>query len=139
MTLSVVIPCYNERATIETLVDAVRAVPVGGPIEIIVVDDASTDGTQEILRQRIEPKVARVVYSAKNGGKGAALRTGLALATGDIVIIQDADLEYDPQDYPKLIRTDRRRRCRRRLRLAVLRRRVASRAVFLALGGQSRS
>jgi len=102
MTLSVVIPCYNERSTIETIVDAVRAVPVG-PLEIIVVDDASTDGTQEILKQRIEPKVARVYYSAKNRGKGAALRTGLALATGDIVIIQDADLEYNPQEYPKLI------------------------------------
>jgi glycosyltransferase involved in cell wall biosynthesis len=84
-------------------VDAVRAVPIS-PLEIIIVDDASTDGTPEILKRRIEPKVARVIYSEKNRGKGASLRAGLALATGDIVIIQDADLEYNPQEYPKLIR-----------------------------------
>jgi len=100
--LSVVIPCYNERDTIERIVEAVLAAPVAG-LEVIVVDDCSRDGTREILRTKVEPRVGRVIYHERNQGKGAALRTGFAAATGDLVIVQDADLEYDPQDYPRLI------------------------------------
>jgi len=97
-----VIPCYNERDTIERIVDAVLAAPVAG-LEVIVVDDHSQDGTREILRTRVEPRVARVIYHERNQGKGAALRSGFAAAGGDLVIVQDADLEYDPQEYPRLI------------------------------------
>jgi glycosyltransferase involved in cell wall biosynthesis len=101
-TVSIVIPCYNEASTIETLIEAVLASPVPDK-EVIVVDDASTDGTRDILREKIEPRIDRVVYHDRNRGKGAALRTGFAAAGGDVVLIQDADLEYDPRDYPKLL------------------------------------
>ncbi len=102
MLLSVVIPCYNERTTILEIVQAVlEAQPEGK--EIIVVDDCSTDGTREDLKTFIEPLIAKVVYHEKNQGKGAALRTGFANASGDVVIIQDADLEYNPQEYVKLL------------------------------------
>jgi glycosyltransferase involved in cell wall biosynthesis len=100
--LSVVIPVYNEVDTIEQIVEAVRGSEVDD-LEIILVDDGSTDGTRDVLRQKIEPNVARVIYHERNQGKGAALRTGFAAATGDVVIVQDADLEYDPSEYPKLI------------------------------------
>jgi glycosyltransferase involved in cell wall biosynthesis len=101
--LSVVIPVYNEARTIEGIVDAVRAVRFPGPLEVIVVDDASTDGTRDILREKVEPLVSRVLYHESNRGKGAALRTGFAAATSDMVIVQDADLEYDPRDYARLV------------------------------------
>jgi len=101
--LSVVIPCYNERTTLEPLLQRVRGSGVSD-LEIIVVDDCSTDGTRELLRERLEKQVERVIYHERNQGKGAALRTGFAAATGEIVLVQDADLEYDPQEYPRLLR-----------------------------------
>lgn len=102
MKLSVVVPCYNEVGTIGQVVEAVRRSPIQN-LEIIIVDDCSTDGTRELLQSHIEPLVDQVLYHPKNRGKGAALRTGFAAATGDIVIVQDADLEYDPQEFPILI------------------------------------
>jgi glycosyltransferase involved in cell wall biosynthesis len=100
LKLSVIIPAYNERATIREILRRVRETPYEK--EIIVVDDGSTDGTREILAQMGEPDL-RVVLHERNRGKGGALRTGFAAATGDYVVVQDADLEYDPRDYPKLL------------------------------------
>jgi glycosyltransferase involved in cell wall biosynthesis len=100
--LSVVIPCFNERATIESIIAAVRAAPIPD-IEIIVVDDASTDGTRELLSGELRKSIDIFVQHAVNQGKGSALRSGFRVATGDIVVIQDADLEYDPREYPRLI------------------------------------
>ena len=102
-TLSIVIPCYNEVATLEQVIDAVLKSPVGSK-EVIVVDDGSTDGTAELIRNKLEQRVARVIFHEKNQGKGAALRSGFAVATGDVVLVQDADLEYDPRDYDNLLK-----------------------------------
>lgn len=103
MKLSIVIPCYNEMSTIKTILEAVQNSPYEDK-EIIIVDDCSRDGTRDVLKNEIEPSgAAKVIYHEINQGKGAALRTGITGATGDVVIIQDADMEYDPNEYPKLV------------------------------------
>jgi glycosyltransferase involved in cell wall biosynthesis len=101
MKLSIVIPCFNERETILSLLEAVRDAPIANK-EIILVDDGSTDGTRELLTS-LKSVDLRVIFHQQNKGKGAALRTGFSAALGDICIVQDADMEYDPQEYPLLI------------------------------------
>lgn len=101
--VSIIIPCFNEKDNIQKLIDDVKKSPVTNK-EIIVVDDFSNDGTREILQQYIEKLVDKILYHDKNQGKGAALRTGIKEVTGDVVIIQDADLEYNPAEYPILLK-----------------------------------
>jgi glycosyltransferase involved in cell wall biosynthesis len=102
MKVSIVIPCYNEKNTIEKIVEAVRSAPVENK-EIIVIDDGSNDGTQTLLREKLSGAVDQIIYHPANRGKGAALRTGFAAASGDIILVQDADLEYSPEEYPVLL------------------------------------
>lgn len=104
MKLSIVIPVYNEAATISEIVDLVRSVDIGMEKEILLVDDCSQDGTRAVLENMGKEQAdLKVLFHEVNQGKGAALRTGFAAATGDIVLIQDADLEYDPKEYPRLL------------------------------------
>jgi glycosyltransferase involved in cell wall biosynthesis len=102
LKLSVVIPCYNEKHTIREIIHKVKAIDIK-QLEIIVVDDCSTDGTRELLVNEIESMVDTIIYHEKNMGKGAALRTGFKAATGDAVVVQDADLEYDPNELPSML------------------------------------
>jgi glycosyltransferase involved in cell wall biosynthesis len=102
MKLTVVIPCYNEVATIRAVVDAVRAAPYPDK-QIIIVDDCSTDGTSEVLKRDVAPLVDEIIFHPVNRGKGAAIRSGIERASGGVIIIQDADLEYDPNEYGQLV------------------------------------
>lgn len=102
MELSVIMPVYNEKDTIEEIISRVWKTEI--PSEIILVDDGSIDGTREILKKFEEREDMQVIYHEKNRGKGAAVRTGLNHAAGDLILIQDADLEYDPRDYPALLK-----------------------------------
>lgn len=101
MKVSVVVPVYNEVRTIKEILSAVQAVPLEK--EIIIVDDGSTDGTRSCLQEMSREKDVKVLYHDRNQGKGAALRTGFGAATGEVILIQDADLEYDPLEYPGLL------------------------------------
>jgi len=100
--VSIVIPCYNEKDTIERIVQAVRSAAIESR-EIIVVDDCSEDGTKAVLEEKVSEMVDRIIYHPVNRGKGASLRSGFAAATGEIILVQDADLEYSPEDYPVLL------------------------------------
>ena len=102
MKLSIIIPCYNEKGSLPELISLVKGAPVQDK-EIILVDDGSDDGTTDLIKNNLEKKVDKVVYHPKNMGKGSAIKSGLQYVSGDMVIIQDADLEYDPKEYPKLM------------------------------------
>ena len=102
-SLTVIMPVFNERSTVAEVVRRMRAVELPFPLQVIVVDDGSSDGSDKVLRA-IEDSTIRVLRHERNQGKGAAIRTGLVEARGDLLLIQDADLEYDPQDWPKLLR-----------------------------------
>ncbi|HVR63838.1 MAG TPA: glycosyltransferase family 2 protein, partial [Polyangia bacterium] len=103
--LSIIIPAYNERSFISEILERVRSVPLPGlEREIIVIDDGSTDGTRQVLEQQASHGGQHILFHEANRGKGAAIRTGLAVATGEIILIQDADLEYDPADYAGLLK-----------------------------------
>ena len=100
--LSVIVPVFDERNTVVEIVRRMRSVDLAVDLEIVIVDDGSTDGTRDVLRQLADSTV-RVINHDANRGKGAAIRSGLAHVTGDLVLVQDADLEYDPEDWPKLL------------------------------------
>ena len=102
MKISIVIPCYNEIATINEIINKILNT-VSYDYEIIVVDDYSTDGTRDVLENQLKDKIFKVLLNEKNFGKGYSLKKGISNATGDIIVIQDADLEYDPSEYPKLV------------------------------------
>ena len=102
MKLSIIIPCFNEKNTIHDLIDRIRS-EVNIPKEIILIDDCSTDGTVELIKNNIEKLVDKVIYHEKNIGKGGCIKSSISYITGDLVIIQDADLEYSPKDYLILI------------------------------------
>ena len=102
MKLSIIIPCYNESSTIRSILQKIEAVE-NYQKEIIIIDDFSNDGTREILEKIDQNEHQKVIFNEKNYGKGYCIKKGISDSTGDIIIIQDADLEYDPQDYPKLV------------------------------------
>ncbi len=102
MKISIIIPCFNERETIKKIIEKVQN-QENFKKEIIIIDDFSNDGTRNILENEIKEKVEKIIFNEKNYGKGYSVRQGIKVATGDIILIQDADLEYDPADYPKLI------------------------------------
>lgn len=101
LSLSIIIPCYNERATVTEIMQRVRE--CAPDAEIVVVDDGSTDGSRDVLRELEGQPNLRILYHDRNRGKGAAVRAGIAAAAGEVILIQDADLEYDPRDYPRLL------------------------------------
>ena len=109
--LSIIIPCYNEKNSLLEILDKINNCPIKNK-EIIIVDDMSTDGTRELLKEKVEPMVSKVIYHQKNTGKGGALSTGFAAATVDVVIIQDADMEYDPNEYPRVVNPIARGECK---------------------------
>jgi glycosyltransferase involved in cell wall biosynthesis len=104
MKISIVIPCFNEIQTIAEIIQKVESVELGQDKELIIVDDCSTDGTRDYLTSLDKSENLKVINHEVNLGKGAALQTGFAHVTGDVIIVQDADLEYDPGEYPKLLR-----------------------------------
>ena len=103
MLISIIIPCFNEKNTIEILIDKINNVKEINK-EIIIIDDCSTDGTREILKEKVLNKVQKIIYNETNNGKGYSVKKGIEICSGEIVIIQDADLEYDPKEYSKLIK-----------------------------------
>lgn len=103
MLISVLIPCYNEKKTIAKVVDKINHLKDLN-LEVIIIDDYSNDGTRELLKDKIKDNVSKVIFNNKNYGKGYCIKKGIEVSNGDVILLQDADLEYDPSDYPKLIK-----------------------------------